>query len=416
MKRVLVVGGGGREHALAWRLSQEAEVHVAPGNGGTESIGTNHRLNVTDVRATVALAKTLRADLVVVGPEAPLALGLVDALEAAGIAAFGPKREAAQLEASKVFSKALMEEAGVPTADARSFTDAAEARTYIHACGRPMVVKADGLAAGKGVVVAASADEAAEAVDQMLEGRAFGDAGARVLVEERLEGREVSFHAICAGDVVVPLATAQDHKRAYDGDEGPNTGGMGAYSPVPFVGPDLEARIVNECVRPILKALGARGIEFRGVLFVGLMVLDDDLRVLEYNVRFGDPECQVLMARWAGALLPVLENAAKGTLQSFEPTWSAPAATAVVLASGGYPRAYERGKAIELGEPREGAQLFHAGTAYRGGQLETAGGRVLAVVGTGDTVKASTDVAYGRASSVAFEGKMLRNDIAWQAR
>lgn len=418
MKRVLVVGGGAREHALCWRLAQDgAEVHVTPGNAGCASVATVHSVSATDIDGLVVLARELNVALVVVGPEAPLVLGLVDQLKAVNISVFGPDAKSAQLEGSKTYSKERMARFGVPTADFAVFDDADAADVYIREAARPLVVKADGLAAGKGVVVAKDTAEALAAVDHIMRKRAFGDAGARVLVEECLVGEEISYHVLCSGASYVPLAAAQDHKRAFDGDLGPNTGGMGAYSPPPVMTPELEARIRSEIVEPMLQGLVAEGTPFMGVLFIGLMVSDGEPSVLEFNVRFGDPECEVLMARWKGPFLDVLEKAARGDLESFEPTWAAPAAMTVVLASPGYPGAYPKGAAIEgLGLQSQEVTVFHAGTALDGERIVTSGGRVLAITATGESIESAREAAYARVESVHFEGKQFRTDIGWRAR
>lgn len=420
MMKVLVVGSGGREHALAWRLQRDgAEVHVAPGNGGTGAVATNHAVSATDVDAQVALAKELAVDLVVVGPEAPLVAGLVDALADAGIAAFGPTGEAARLEGSKIFSKELMDAAGVPTAGFRIFDDPDAAEAYCRDAGRPLVVKADGLAAGKGVIVAKTADEAVAGIDTIMREKAFGDAGARVLIEETLVGPEVSYHVLCSGEAYVPLAAAQDHKRLGDGDVGPNTGGMGAYSPPPMVTAEVEAAIRAQVVEPTLKAMVERGTPFRGVLFIGLMVVDGAPQVLEYNVRFGDPECEALMARFEGNLAETLLAAAKGELASVDPQWGAPASLCVVLASEGYPGSYPKGRAItgvDAANAFEGVTVFQAGTRMEGEHLVTAGGRVLTVTAVGASIDEAAARAYEAADAIHFEGRQLRRDIGWQAR
>jgi len=392
---------------------------VAPGNGGTAAVATNHSVPATDVDGQVRLAKELAVDLVVVGPEAPLVAGLVDALAEVGIAAFGPTAEAARLEGSKVFSKELMDGAGVPTAAFRIFDEADAAEAYCREAGRPLVLKADGLAAGKGVILAKDADEAAAAIDRIMRERAFGDAGARVLVEETLVGPEVSYHVLCSGTDYVPLAAAQDHKRLGDGDEGPNTGGMGAYSPPPMVSAEIEASIRTQVVEPTLKAMADRGTPFRGVLFVGLMVVDGAPQVLEYNVRFGDPECECLMARFEGNLAETLLAAAKGELASVDPQWGAPASLCVVLASEGYPGTYPKGRTITgvaEAEALEGVTVFQAGTRRDGDALVTSGGRVLTVTATGATIEEAAERAYAGAACIDFDGHQLRRDIGWQAR
>jgi len=417
---ILVIGSGAREHALAWKLAAPGrEMHAAPGNAGIAELATCHDVAATDVEGLVALARSLDAELVVVGPEAPLVLGVVDAMEAAGILAYGPSREAARLEGSKIFSKQLMRERAVPTAGFEVFDDADTATAYVRGAGRPLVVKADGLAAGKGVTVAKTADEAAAAIDVIMRDRKFGDAGARVLVEECLVGPEVSYHVVCDGERYVALATAQDHKRAYDGDEGPNTGGMGAYSPPPMAGAEVERAILSRVVEPTLTGMRDAGTPFRGTLFVGLMIVDGEPQVLEYNVRFGDPETEVLMARWGGDALPLFVGSARGDLSAVETEWSAPCAMGVVLASGGYPGSYDKGKRITgLAEANamEGVQVFHAGTRRQGDAVVTNGGRVMCVTATGATIEECATRAYAAADVIDFEGKMLRRDIGWQAR
>ncbi|MFW6050086.1 MAG: phosphoribosylamine--glycine ligase [Myxococcota bacterium] len=419
--KVLVVGGGGREHALAWRLHQDGDVEVlcAPGNAGAEAFARTVPASPADVPAVVEQAKLEQVDLVVVGPEAPLVAGLVDALEGVGISAFGPRKAAARLEGSKVAAKEFMQRHGVPTAAFRVFDDADAAEAHVRSLGRPCVVKADGLAAGKGVVVAGGAEEAAAAIDRIMRQRAFGDAGARVVVEERLEGQEVSYHVVCDGQRHVALAPAQDHKRALEGDRGPNTGGMGAYSPPPVVTPEVERRILDGVVAPTLRGMASEGTPYRGALFIGLMVADGEPRVLEYNVRFGDPEAECLMARWDGPILPLLEGAARGDLSAVSPRWKAPCSLCVVLASAGYPGPYEKGKPITgLDEAAavEGVTVFHAGTRRDGDRYVTAGGRVLAVTAAGATLDEAADRAYAAADRIRFEGKHLRRDIGWRAR
>ncbi len=421
-ERVLVVGHGAREHALAWKLAQSpgvGEVLVGPGNAGTSSCARNVPVAADDVADVVRVAREAEVDLVVVGPEAPLVAGLVDALATEGIAAFGPSAAAARLEGSKVFAKELMARHGIPTAEFRVFDDADEAETYVRAAKRPLVVKADGLAAGKGVVVADDADEAAGAVDRMMRRGAFGDAGARVVVEERLDGPEVSYHVVSDGDRFVALAPAQDHKRAYDGDRGPNTGGMGAYSPPPVVDAALERAILDSVVTPTLRGMAEDGVPFRGALFVGAMIVDGAPRVLEYNVRFGDPECECMLARWRGDVLPLLAGSARGDLSGVEPAWEAPCSLAVVLASAGYPGSYPKGKTIDgLARASEidGVTVFHAGTAREGGSVVTSGGRVLTVTAVGATVDASAERAYRACERIAFDGMHFRKDIGWRAR
>lgn len=418
--KVLVVGSGAREHALAWRIATEgADVVCAPGNGGMAAFARCIAVSATDIAAIVELARKEAVDLVVVGPEAPLVAGLSDALSEAGIATFGPGREGAQLEGSKIFAKELMTRAGVPTAGYRIFDEADAAKAYIRGESRPLVVKADGLAAGKGVVVASDADEAVAAIDWMMGERAFGDAGARVLVEDCLVGEEVSYHVLSDGQRTIALASAQDHKRAYDGDRGPNTGGMGAYSPAPAVTPEIEKKILETIVEPTFRQLRADGIPFRGVLFIGLMIVEGEPYVLEYNVRFGDPECAVLMARWQGDLLSTLQATARGELPANPPSAQAPAALAVVLASGGYPGDYAKGKVIEGVEQAasvEGVEVFHAGTRLDGETLLTDGGRVLTVTAMGEDVDDAAERAYAAADRITFDGREMRRDIGYRAR
>ena len=421
-ERILILGSGGREHALAWRLSRDRgvrEVLCAPGNAGTAELGRNLDLSPSDVDAVCAAARAERVDLVVVGPEAPLVDGVVDGLMREGIAAFGPDAAGACLEGSKVFAKELMARHGVPTAGFRVFDDPDAADAHVRAAGRPLVVKADGLAAGKGVVVADNAGEALSAIDLIMRRRAFGAAGDRVVVEELLRGQEVSYHVVSDGRDYVALAPAQDHKRVNDGDRGPNTGGMGAYSPPPVVDAEVERRILREVVEPTLAGMAAEGHPFRGALFVGLMVDDGQPRVLKYNVRFGDPECQTLVTRWAGDLAPLLMGAARGRLAGVRPVWSAPCSLCVVLAASGYPGHYDEGVVIaglEDAAQVPGVTLFHAGTARAEGRIVTAGGRVLAVTAVGDSVDVAAERAYRAADRVRFDGKHCRRDIGWRAR
>jgi phosphoribosylamine--glycine ligase len=383
------------------------------------AIGRSVPVDPTDADGVVELARREAASLVVVGPEAPLVSGVVDALRSSGIDAFGPDREAARLEGSKVFSKEFMARHGIPTADFAVFADANEAIRYIKGANRPMVVKADGLAAGKGVIVASNASEAIDGVERIMRAREFGEAGARVVIEECLVGEEVSYHVVSDGTRFVSLAPAQDHKRAFDGDRGPNTGGMGAYSPPPVVTGEVEQKILDRVIEPTLRGMASEGRPFRGALFVGLMIVDGEPLVLEYNTRFGDPECQTLMTRWKGSILPLIHGSARGDLGALRAEWDAPASLCVVLASGGYPGSYQTGKVITgLQEASEIPQVtvFHAGTALRDGTVVTAGGRVLSVTATGRSVDEAADRAYEAARRIDFEGKHFRRDIGWRAR
>jgi phosphoribosylamine--glycine ligase len=421
--KVLVVGSGAREHALAWRISESplvTEVLCAPGNAGTAEVARNVEVAATDVTGLVKLARAEAVGLAVVGPEAPLVAGLADALADAGVPTFGPSMRAAELEGSKVFAKERMAAFGVPTAPFRVFSDADEATRYVREAGRPLVVKADGLAAGKGVVVAADADEAAAAVDAMMRRRVFNDAGRRVVIEELLRGEEVSYHVVSDGTRYVALDAAQDHKRLLDGDAGPNTGGMGAYSPPPVVTADVEAKIRARVIEPMLEGLRREGRALRGALFAGLMIVDGEPMTLEYNVRFGDPECEVLMARWEGDVVPLLLGAARGDLSGVTPRFRAGAASCVVLAAAGYPGSVRTGDVItgleRVPEVAPGARVFHAGTRREGARLLTAGGRVLAVCAGGADIDEAVTLAYRAADVIAFEGRQMRRDIGHRAR
>jgi phosphoribosylamine--glycine ligase len=422
--RVLVVGSGGREHALAWKIARSprvSEVIAAPGSDGMQDCARPlPAVRAADLAAVVAAARAERVDLVVVGPEEPLALGLVDALRAEGIPSFGPSRAAARLEASKAFAKEFMARHDIPTADFRVFEDLSAARRHVAALGGACVVKADGLAAGKGVAVCGDPAEARDALDEIMGARRFGEAGARVVIEERLEGEEVSYYAVSDGERIVPLAAAQDHKRALDGDRGENTGGMGAYSPASVLTQAVEKRVLEEIVHPAIRGMAQEGHSYTGVLFVGLMIDAAGMpRVVEFNCRFGDPETQPLVLRMDGDLVPLLEGAARGRLDAATPLGWSEAAVCVVLASGGYPRAYETGKPIHglealAGEPD--VVVFHAGTR-RGadGRFETAGGRVLGVTARGASVGEARARAYAAADRIHFDGRHLRRDIALRA-
>jgi phosphoribosylamine--glycine ligase len=417
---LMVIGGGGREHALAWRLAQSprvARVYVAPGNAGTAREDGLFNVPLSSIPALVDFARREGVALTVVGPEAPLSEGVVDAFRAAGLRIFGPTRRAAQLEASKDFAKRFMVRHGIPTARYESFTDAAAAHAHVDAQGAPIVVKADGLAAGKGVVVAATAQEAHEAIDAMLDGGALGAAGARVVIEECIEGEEASFIVMVDGRHVLPLASSQDHKRLLDGDRGPNTGGMGAYSPAPVLTPALHARVMREVIQPVVSGMEAEGESYTGFLYAGLMITPaGDLKVLEFNCRMGDPETQPILMRLKSDLHTLVEHAVNGTLDRAEAQWDRRVALGVVMAAHGYPVAPRKGDPI-TGLPRDGDDfhVFHAGTAAADGQVVTSGGRVLCVTALGDTVRVAQRRAYEIADQIRFAGSQMRRDIGHRA-
>jgi phosphoribosylamine--glycine ligase len=420
--RVMVVGSGGREHALAARIARSPLVSMllcAPGNAGTASIAQNSPVGAEDIDGIVRAAKEHAIELVVVGPEAPLVAGLVDALDAAGILAFGPRKSGARLEGSKIWSKRFMRAHGVPTAEFEVFSDPDAARAFVEKSGRPWVVKSDGLTAGKGVIVAADVPETLDAIERVMRAREFGDAGGEVVLEQRLFGQEVSYHVILDGKQFVPLAAAQDHKRLLAGDHGPNTGGMGAYSPPPVVTPEVEKKILERVVEPTVRGLSKEGIEFRGALFIGLMIERGEPIVLEYNTRFGDPECEVLMARYGGDVLPLLLAAARGELASITPRWDTPCAMAVVVASPGYPgkvrgelpiRGLDRAAAVP------GVEVLHAGTKLGEDGVRTNGGRVLCVTGSGEDLDEVASRIYAAISCIELEGAQYRDDIGHHAR
>ena len=420
-KKILVIGGGGREHALAWKLagdSSRPEVFCAPGNAGTASVGTNVDIAATDIAKLLAWAKEHRPALTVVGPEAPLCEGIADRFAAEGFKVFGPSQAAAQLEGSKAFAKEVMQAAGVPTAAFARFTDAAAAKAYIRKQGAPIVVKADGLAAGKGVTVAVTVEQAEAAVDEALVQNAFGDAGRAVVVEECLVGEEASSLALVDGERIVMLASSQDHKRVFDHDDGPNTGGMGAYSPAPVVTNDLWPAIREQVFERTLAELRRRGITFRGVLYAGLMMTAAGPKVLEFNCRFGDPETQAILPRWKGDLLPALEACADGRLEERLVQWKAEACACVVMAAGGYPGAYPKGDAIDgldAAAAMKDVVVFHAGTKLQGGRVVTAGGRVLGVTALGADLRSAVRRAYEACGSIRFDRAHYRKDIASRA-
>ncbi|MEC8126617.1 MAG: phosphoribosylamine--glycine ligase [Pseudomonadota bacterium] len=419
--KVLVIGGGGREHALAWKLAQSprvTNVFVAPGNAGTalEDSITNVDLSVSDLDGLVTFAESQNIDYTVVGPEAPLVAGIVDRFEAKGLCCFGPRADCAQLEGSKAFTKEFLKRHNIPTAAYGTFTDVDQAITYLNEVGAPIVVKADGLAAGKGVILAETMVEAKTAVRDMLEGNQFGDAGSRIVIEEFLTGEEASFIVMVDGVDVLPLASSQDHKAAHDGDIGPNTGGMGAYSPAPVVDQTCHDRIMAEVIQPTIYGLAADGLRYRGFLYAGIMVtVDGTPKVLEYNCRFGDPETQPILLRLKSDLLDLVEAACHGGLAKQFAVWDSRAALGVVMAAPGYPGDYPKGSAIRLGQDMADTKVFHAGTAMNHDQPVTSGGRVLCVTALGPGVAEAQVKAYERLKTVQFEGAEYRTDIGYRA-
>ena len=419
--KVLVIGGGGREHALAWKLAQSprvAEVFVAPGNAGTalENNVTNIDLSVSDLDGLVRFAESNAIDYTVVGPEAPLVGGLVDRFEAKGLRCFGPNADCARLEGSKAFTKEFLNRHNIPTAAYGTFTDVDQALAYLDDVGAPIVIKADGLAAGKGVILAKTLDEAKSAVKDMLQGNQFGDAGRRVVIEEFLTGEEASFIVMVDGTDVLPLASSQDHKAAYEGDTGPNTGGMGAYSPAPVVDQNCHNRIISQVIKPTIHGLAADGLKYRGFLYAGIMVTADGTpKVLEYNCRFGDPETQPILFRLKSDLLDLIEAACHGSLEDQIAIWDSRAALGVVMAAPGYPGDYPKGATISLGQDIEDTKVFHAGTGMNRNRPVTSGGRVLCVTALGSGVTEAQTKAYERLKTVQFEGAEYRTDIGYRA-
>jgi phosphoribosylamine--glycine ligase len=416
---ILILGSGGREHALAWKIAASPLVDrliCAPGNAGIAREAEIAPLDITDHAAVIGFSKANAVDLVVVGPEAPLCAGIVDDLEAAGIKAFGPSKAAARLEGSKGFAKDLCRAHGIPTADYARFSDPEPAKAFVRARGAPIVVKADGLAAGKGVVVAMTVPEAEAAIDAILGGT--GEAGAELVIEDYLVGEEASFFALCDGETALPLASAQDHKRAFDGDQGPNTGGMGACSPAPVITDAMTRRVMDEIIVPTLAAMRQRGCPYKGVLYAGLMITKDGPKLIEYNVRFGDPECQVLMLRLMSDLVPALFAARDGVLKNFDLRWYPHAALAVVMATRGYPGSYAKGSVIhglEEAAAVEGVEVFHAGTAEKDGRIVASGGRVLNICGIGRTVSEAQARAYAGVDRIRWPEGFCRRDIGWRA-
>jgi phosphoribosylamine--glycine ligase len=419
--KVLVVGGGGREHTLVWKLKQSPQVkglYCAPGNGGIAQCATCVPIGAEDIAGLLEFARREKIGLTVVGPEAPLCAGIVDAFTEAGLRIFGPGKRAARVEGSKIFAKELMAHYNVPTAPYQIFDDADKAAEYVRRVGAPIVIKADGLAAGKGVMVCAAEQEALDAVERTMRRRAFGDAGGRILVEKKLVGEEASVLAFVAGESFVLMESSQDHKPAYDGDTGPNTGGMGAYSPAPIVDEIAWGRIRTEIFERVVRGMAADGLDYRGVLYAGLMMTEDGPQVLEFNVRFGDPEAQALLPRLEDDLVDVLQSVIDGTLDRTMLCWASTAAVCVVMASGGYPGAYEKGKVItglEDAEADDDVVVFHAGTKLDGNKVVTAGGRVLGVTARGRTLESAIETAYNAVEIIQFEGAHYRTDIGAKA-
>ncbi len=419
--KVLVVGGGGREHALIYKIAQSPlveQIYCAPGNPGIAELAECVHIGADEIDALCDFAKAEKIDLTVVGPEVPLTMGIVDLFQASGLEVFGPNKAAAQIEGSKGFSKDLMAKYNIPTAAYQSFTDHAAAVAYIKEQGAPIVVKADGLAAGKGVIVAMTEEQAIAGVDDIMLDKVFGSAGASVVIEEFMDGEEASFFAFTDGKNILPLASSQDHKRVDDNDEGPNTGGMGAYSPAPVVTAELHDVIVETVVKPTIAGMAADGCPYSGILYVGLMIKDGKPRVVEYNARFGDPEAQPLLMRMKSDIVPVLQACARGELNQDSIEWHDKAAVCVVMASGGYPAAFEKGLAIsglDAAAQIEDMVVFHAGTSVKDGQIVNNGGRVLGVTGLGTTVKDAIDKAYEGVAAIAWQDVHFRKDIGARA-
>ena len=418
--KLLVIGSGGREHALAWRLAKTAglqKIYVAPGNAGTAHEHELTNVNITDPQALADFAEQEKIHLTVVGPEAPLAAGVVNVFRARGLKVFGPTKEAAQLESSKDFAKRFMAKHKIPTAGFETFTDATAAHAYVNGKGAPIVIKADGLAAGKGVVVAVTLDEAHRAIDDMLSGNSMGEAGARVVIEDFLDGEEASFIVMVDGKNVLALASSQDHKRIFDGDQGPNTGGMGAYSPAPCVTPEVHAKAMREIILPTVRGMAADGMPYTGFLYAGLMIgKDGSVKVVEFNCRMGDPETQPIMMRLKSDLLDLLEHAVAGKLDQIEAEWDRRVALGVVLAAANYPETPRKGDVISgLPAESEDAHVFHAGTTEQDGKVLTAGGRVLCVTALGDNVKQAQKRAYDTIAGIHFDGMQFRRDIGHRA-
>lgn len=419
--QVLVIGGGGREHTLVWKLAQSksvTKIYAAPGNPGMKGLAECVDLDIADLDGLADWAEKHAIDLTVVGPEAPLVAGIVDVFKARGLTIFGPSAKAAEIEGSKIFSKELMEKYGVPTAFFKVCDNLADARAFVEEKGAPIVIKADGLAAGKGVVVAMTKDEALDALDDMMGHHKFGSAGNRVVIEEFMEGEEASLLAFTDGKTIVPMLAAQDHKRVNDGDQGPNTGGMGAYCPAPVMTAALKEKTVKEVLRPIVDALAKEGRPYSGCLYAGLMIKGDSVKVVEFNARFGDPETQVVLPLLKSDLAEIMTACAKGTLQPEMVEWSDKAAVCVVMASGGYPGSYKKGLPItglKAAGAMEDVVVFHAGTREEDGKILTNGGRVLGVTAVADDIPSAQQKAYDAVDKIHFEGAHFRQDIAWRA-
>lgn len=418
--KILIIGGGGREHALAWKIAQSpkvTELFCAPGNPGTAEVGTNLDVMADDLDGLLRFALDQSIDLTVVGPEQPLVLGLADRFQEKGLKVFGPSAKAAQLEGSKAFSKDLMQKYDIPTAAYAAFDNPDEARAYLKGKG-PQVVKADGLAAGKGVFVCANEAEAVDAIGQIMNDKIFGESGSRIIIEERLEGQEVSLLAFTDGITVLPMEAAQDHKAVFDGDQGPNTGGMGAYSPTPIFTPKLKRQIIDQIMIPAINGMRADGILYQGVLYAGLMITPDGPKTLEFNVRFGDPETQPLMMRMESDIVLIMEACADGTLESCSLKWKPETAVCVVMASEGYPGLYEKGRPIrglDQANVLPGVTVFHAGTKQQGEDIVTSGGRVLGVTALGGNVKQAIESAYAAVGKIQCPGAQFRTDIGKKA-